>query len=103
MLAAAKAKLPIFEYAPAEVKKTVTGSGGASKDQVARWVRAELREVEVAAGRDLTDALAIALCHAERRRSSALRSGTGEATAANPETAKLLARMRGRSRRGRGR
>lgn len=103
LLAAAKAGHPIFEYTPAEVKKVITGSGAASKDQVARWVRVELSEVDAKAVRDLTDALAIALCHAERRRAGALLREPDAASALTSETRQLLARMRGRARRGRGR
>jgi len=110
LLAAAKHALPIFEYTPAEVKKTITGNGGATKDQVARWVRAELKDVEAKAVRDLTDALAIALCHTERGRMRELvADAMGVAPASSPSAA--LASLlgsgrvsgRGRARRGRGR
>ncbi len=57
--------LSISEFSPAEVKRAVTGSGSASKDQVAlALVRLfpALSEVKKAAKNDVTDALAISLC-----------------------------------------
>jgi crossover junction endodeoxyribonuclease RuvC len=54
---------PIFEYSPLEVKKAVTGYGRAGKTQVKEMVfnliGIENKEIE----KDVTDALAIALCH----------------------------------------
>jgi crossover junction endodeoxyribonuclease RuvC len=57
------AGLPVYSYAPAVVKKTVTGRGRASKDQVARMVQVlvGLRRVPRA---DAADALAVAITHA---------------------------------------
>ena len=66
MLAAAGAKAPVFEYAPAQVKKTVTGSGQASKAHVQRMVRLLFRLREEPQ-HDVADALALALCHLNRR------------------------------------
>lgn len=79
LLCAASLSVPIHEYAPAEVKKAVTGSGGARKAQVAAMVRSLLgaagrggrRDDSAAArmeklGPDATDALAVALCHHHR-------------------------------------
>jgi crossover junction endodeoxyribonuclease RuvC len=56
------AGLRVASYAPALVKKTVTGSGGAPKDQIARMVQAliGLRSLPRA---DATDALAVAITH----------------------------------------
>ena len=51
------------EYAPTQVKSVVTGSGRADKDQVAKMVRLILG-AQIDAGPDATDALAIAICHA---------------------------------------
>ncbi len=62
LLCAARAGLPVFEYAPASVKRAVGVSGAAPKESVTRMVCAllGLQEVERA---DCADALAIALCH----------------------------------------
>lgn len=70
--------LEIAEYSPSEVKSTVVGHGQADKDQVARMIqillangyvrasankgRAELEEFETS---DASDALALAICHAQ--------------------------------------
>ena len=59
--------LEIVEYTPAEVKSSVTGNGRADKQQVARMVRLMLR-LEGDLSEDTTDALAVALCCAQRYR-----------------------------------
>ena len=64
LLAAAAAGLPVASYAPREVKKTVAGTGAASKSQVAWMVKRLLDGADPAAGPDATDALAVAICHA---------------------------------------
>ncbi len=60
-------RVPMIEYAPAAVKKAVTGNGRADKAQVhamtARLLGARLEGESF----DLTDALGIALCHAASR------------------------------------
>jgi len=63
LLAAAQAGLPIGEYAPNRVKKTVVGVGHADKRQVEHMVRLQLPGCDPA-GPDAADALAIAICHA---------------------------------------
>lgn len=70
LLAAAQYGLGLFEYAPAEVKLTVAGNGGAGKQQVAFFVRRALGlEESLALAVDATDALAMALSHFYRSRS----------------------------------
>ncbi|MBI5070175.1 MAG: crossover junction endodeoxyribonuclease RuvC [Deltaproteobacteria bacterium] len=65
LAAAAAAGLPVFEYAPSEVKRAFTGSGQADKAQMVRTARALLG---VEAGLpDEADALAAAVCHLARR------------------------------------
>jgi crossover junction endodeoxyribonuclease RuvC len=58
--------LPLFEYTPARVKQAVTGHGRAEKGQVQQMVRVLLRLPE-ALPEDVSDALAVALCHAHTR------------------------------------
>lgn len=58
----------VFEYAPRAVKLAVVGHGGADKAQVAHMVQVLLSIGEPATA-DVSDALAIALCHAHARRS----------------------------------
>ena len=66
LLAAARASLPVSEYSPREVKLAVTGFGSASKEQVQYWVKRLLKLDETSLTRDASDALAVALCHANR-------------------------------------
>jgi crossover junction endodeoxyribonuclease RuvC len=55
--------LKIFEYAPTQVKSVVTGYGRADKEQVKKMVQLTLgQKIELAF--DATDALAVAICHA---------------------------------------
>ena len=63
LLVPAQAGLPVGEYAPNRVKKTVVGVGHADKAQVMHMVRLQLPGCEPA-GPDAADALAIAICHA---------------------------------------
>jgi crossover junction endodeoxyribonuclease RuvC len=65
--------LEIREYTPAEVKSAVTGNGRADKDQVARMVRLLLAAKGDGWASDATDALAVALCCAQRLRLDRLR------------------------------
>ncbi len=58
----------IREYTPAEVKSAVTGNGRADKGQVARMVQIILSMVGKKTSTDATDALAVAICFAHRRR-----------------------------------
>ena len=66
MLLAAEAELPLFEYAPAKVKKAVAGNGRAGKDEIQRLVTV-LCSLKKSPGPDAADALAIAICHAQHR------------------------------------
>jgi crossover junction endodeoxyribonuclease RuvC len=65
LAAAARAGVPVFEYAPAEVKRAFTGSGRAEKAQMVRTART-LFGVEAELS-DEADALAIAVCHLAHR------------------------------------
>ncbi len=60
--------IEIREYSPAEVKSAVTGNGRAGKDQVARMVRLLLAARGEGWASDATDALAVAICCAQRLR-----------------------------------
>ena len=62
LLVCARAGLPIAEYPPARVKRTVAGGGRAAKDQVAEMVRVILGLAAVPQS-DAADALAVALTH----------------------------------------
>lgn len=66
MLAPALLAIPVAEYAPNTVKKSVVGAGHAEKDQVKHMVNLLLPRAEMRTA-DSTDALAIAICHAHHR------------------------------------
>jgi crossover junction endodeoxyribonuclease RuvC len=69
LAAAAAAGLPVFEYAPATVKRAFTGNGRAGKPQMVRTAR-QLLGVEARLA-DEADALAIAVCHLARASAAA--------------------------------
>lgn len=64
ILAAAQHELDPFEYPPATVKKAVTGDGSADKEQVRKMVSL-LLQTEVDGPHDQSDAIAVAICHAQ--------------------------------------
>jgi crossover junction endodeoxyribonuclease RuvC len=66
LLVAEQLSVPIAEYTPAEIKRAVTGRGAASKEQVHRMVKAIVRSSDFSSPFDVTDALALAICHAHR-------------------------------------
>ena len=66
ILAGAMAGLPVYEYTPREVKKSVVGRGDASKEQVQQMVKSLLGLDTPPEPSDAADALAIALCHSHR-------------------------------------
>lgn len=63
MAAALNLDRPVFEYAPTRVKQAITGTGAASKEQVAAIVRRLLNIREEPKHLDDTDGMAVALCH----------------------------------------
>ncbi len=69
LLVPAQAGIPVGEYAPNAVKKTVVGVGHAAKVQIDHMVRLHLPGVQLA-GPDAADALAIAICHAHHMQSA---------------------------------
>ncbi|MBI5326637.1 MAG: crossover junction endodeoxyribonuclease RuvC [Ignavibacteriae bacterium] len=78
MLAAAMNDTPVMEYSPKEVKKSVTGKGSASKEQVQFMVKTLLNIKETPEFFDVTDALAVAICHCLRADLPSSKSGTWE-------------------------
>jgi len=59
--------IKIYEYAPAEIKASITGYGRADKEQIKKMVSLCLGK-ELRLGTDATDAVAVAMCHATRRK-----------------------------------
>lgn len=71
ILAAAHARgLSIHQFAPARIKRSVTGSGSASKDRVAEFAARQVGLSSIDGPLDVSDALATALCRYEEKRSS---------------------------------
>ena len=64
VLAAAVQNVPIFEYTPLQVKQGVAGYGRADKAQVQRMVKSLLNLSAIPKPDDVSDALAVAICHA---------------------------------------
>lgn len=67
LLAAAEAELSVTPYAPRLVKQAIVGKGSAEKEQVARIVGLILG-LKTLPGIDATDALAVAITHAQSLR-----------------------------------
>ncbi|MBN2644088.1 MAG: crossover junction endodeoxyribonuclease RuvC [Desulfuromonadaceae bacterium] len=63
IVAGVQAGLPVYEYSALQVKSAVVGYGKAAKPQVQQMVKALIRLPEVAQ-EDASDALAVAICHA---------------------------------------
>lgn len=61
LLAGARAGITIHEYPPAEIKKAITGTGGATKEQVQYMVKTLLRLKTVPSPNDAADGVAAAL------------------------------------------
>jgi crossover junction endodeoxyribonuclease RuvC len=66
LLVAAQHGLAVYEYSPLEIKSAVVGYGRAEKSQIQIMVRLILDLPEIPAPDDAADALAVALCHANR-------------------------------------
>lgn len=63
MAAALQRDIPVTEYAPLKIKKSITGRGSASKEQVAGMLMQMLNLKEMPKYLDSTDGLAAAVCH----------------------------------------
>ncbi len=74
ILAAVHSKIPTSEYSPREIKKSVVGTGAASKEQVSYMIKKILEIKDAKMRFDESDALAVALCHAFRMRSPVKKS-----------------------------
>jgi crossover junction endodeoxyribonuclease RuvC len=63
MAAALNKQLPVFGYSPRLIKQSITGKGGASKEQVAAMIQRILHFEQSPKYLDATDAVGVALCH----------------------------------------
>lgn len=77
LLAAARAGVPVAEYAPLKIKSTVTGYGLAQKEQVQFMVARLLSLPALPQPSDAADALAIAICHIQHAQTLAAQTMTG--------------------------
>ena len=75
MLVPAIAGLPVAEYAPNLVKKTIVGVGHGEKAQVRMMIGVLLPKADPPS-QDAADALAVAVCHAHHRQGAFLRTAT---------------------------
>ena len=64
ILAAAQKSITVKEFTPLQVKKTITGSGRAGKEQVQKMVKVLLKLEQLPKDDHCSDALACALCYA---------------------------------------
>jgi crossover junction endodeoxyribonuclease RuvC len=62
-LAAAEARIPVNHYAATQVKRLLTGSGRATKEQIQQAICREFSLAAPPEPPDVADAIAIALCH----------------------------------------
>lgn len=63
LLVAAKSGKKVYEYTPLQVKQAVTGYGRADKSQMELMVKTILNLEKVPKPDDVSDALAVAICH----------------------------------------
>ncbi len=76
LLLAQQCKLDISEYSPREIKKSVVGNGGASKEQVQFMIKKLMNLKNDFKTLDESDAVAIAICHAFKKDSLSHKSGS---------------------------
>lgn len=62
-LAAGQRDIPAVSYAATRIKKTITGSGRASKEQMQYAIMREFGLAQPPEPHDVADAVAVALCH----------------------------------------
>jgi crossover junction endodeoxyribonuclease RuvC len=66
LLVAAQQGIGVYEYSPLEIKSAVVGYGRAEKTQIQTMVRLLLNLPQIPTPDDAADALAVAICHANR-------------------------------------
>ncbi len=63
-----KKNIPTYEYTPLQVKQAVVGYGRADKMQVQKMVKSILKVDKIPKLDDITDSMAIGICHAHSAR-----------------------------------
>ncbi len=76
MAAAMTMGLEIYEYSPKKIKLAITGSGNASKEQVASMLQSRMNIKIESKYLDATDALGVAVCHMQQM--SSIIRGAGQ-------------------------
>lgn len=84
ILAVRNLSIDIHEFYPKAVKKAVTGNGNATKEQVAYMLRTFLPGQPLPESKDLTDALAVALCAWMHHDRPALGQGGAQGEGSSP-------------------
>ncbi len=74
LLTLENSRVKVHGYTPLEVKQALTNYGRADKSQVQLMVKSLLKLSAVPRPDDVADALAIAICHAHRRKMEAIRN-----------------------------
>lgn len=64
LIVGCKNNVPTFEYTPLQVKQAVAGYGRADKIQVQKMVKTILKTEELPKLDDITDSMAVGICHA---------------------------------------
>ena len=70
LIVGCKKSVPTFEYTPLQVKQAVTGYGRADKVQVQKMVKSILNVDKLPKLDDITDSMAIGICHANSQKFS---------------------------------
>jgi crossover junction endodeoxyribonuclease RuvC len=78
LLAAAQAGVQVVEYTPSQIKHAIAGYGKAGKQQMQEMVRMLLGLEYPPHPDDAADALAVAICHSQRRKFAELSGQEGE-------------------------
>lgn len=81
ILAAVNKEIPTAEYSPREVKQSVSGMGAASKEQV-RFMVCQVLNIKIESlpkQMDISDAIAVAICHHNKMLNSSFRKSGGSA------------------------
>lgn len=86
MAAALHRQIPVYGYSPRLIKQSITGKGGASKEQVSAMLQRLLSFEQSPKFLDATDAVGVALCHYFQSR--VLTSISGESAIKKTETKK---------------
>jgi crossover junction endodeoxyribonuclease RuvC len=62
LFAAGELEIPVVHFTPTQVKRLLTGSGRASKEQIQHAIKSELRLSAILEPHDVADAAAVAIC-----------------------------------------